>query len=416
VDTVYGKRTGAAGAASVNGTSVLARMFAEAGFRVSSWERMSPRLKAYDVVVWAPDNFQPPTEAQRDFMEQWLREEHNRTLIYIGRDYDAAIAYWTKIRPEAPPGQVQEINRRLAAARVDYDARFSGMPKEQFCRWFTVRRDGARRKVKSLTGPFSRGIDASQVEIELRARFDVPTVEDVEQYAGGIDDGDEDDELTEAADEGEYSLLSEYLEPADFLPGEIDVLLASRNDPLVTRIKDPSFASESQILVVTNGSFLLNLPLVNHEHRKLAGRLIDACGQPGSVGFLESGPEGPPIFLDEPRAKYPTGLEALIVWPIGCMLMHLAVVGIVLCFALFPIFGRPRELPPESTSDFGKHIDALGHLLQRVGDPKYAADRVAQYQHSVRGETTGSRGVVRPKLERIKPVQEVEADTDAADK
>jgi len=33
-------------------------------------------------------------------------------------------------------------------------------------------------------------------------------------------------------------------------------------------------------VLVNNGSFLLNLPLVNLEHRKLAARLIGASGPP----------------------------------------------------------------------------------------------------------------------------------------
>jgi hypothetical protein len=386
-------------------------MFANAGFRVSSWERMSPRLKDYDVVVWAPDDFQPPTPKQREFIEGWLREKPNRTLAYVGRDFDAAAAYWQRIRPLAPPDQVAEIDRRLAAARADHEASFSKMPREQFCRWFTLRRDEARRKVKSLSGPFSRGIDAGKVEIRLRARYDTPTVEDVQLAS---DAGDEAGESTEGQDEEAYPWEQYLYDPADELPSEIDVLLASQDDPLVTRIRDASFADGSQILVVTNGSFLLNLPLVNHEHRKLAGRLIDACGEPGSVGFLESGPGGPAVFLDEPRSRYPTGLEALIVWPIGCILMHLAVVGIVLYFALFPIFGRPRGLPPEPICDFGKHVDAMGQLLRRAGDPQYAADRVAQYQQTVRGETAASRGTAQPQTAPIKRAGETSAGAVAA--
>ncbi len=47
---------------------------------------------------------------------------------------------------------------------------------------------------------------------------------------------------------------------------------------------------QSQLLVVANGSFLLNAMLVNHEHRKLAGKLVDAIGPGGrDVVFLESG-------------------------------------------------------------------------------------------------------------------------------
>ena len=170
------------------------------------------------------------------------------------------------------------------------------------------------------------------------------------------------------------------------------MLLGSHDDPLVTRVWDESFREGNQVIVVTNGSFLLNLPLVNHEHRKLAGRLIAASGAPGKVAFVESGPGGPPVLDEEPDTGLPTGLEALIVWPIGCILMHLAVVGILYCFAGYPIFGRPQELPADSVADFRKHIDAVGELLQRTNEAGYAAERLTQYQQTVRGEAASQRG------------------------
>ncbi len=90
IDTAYGLRSGSEGAASVNGTSVFARMFEEAGFRVSTWKRMSPKLKEYDVIVWVPNDFDPPSRRHRDFFDNWLLTGHQRTLIYVGRDFDAA--------------------------------------------------------------------------------------------------------------------------------------------------------------------------------------------------------------------------------------------------------------------------------------------------------------------------------------
>ena len=181
IDTVYGRRTGAEGAASVNGTSVFARLFEQSGSRVSTWKRLSPKLKDYNVVVWAPDDFDPPTEEQRQFFRQWFWQSDGRTLIYIGRDYDAAITYWEKVRHTAPPAAVGEIDRRLAATRAEFDAARSEMPAKQFCEWFTLKRDGVPRDVRSLWGPLSQGIDASKVEIQLRARFDRPKPEDVER-------------------------------------------------------------------------------------------------------------------------------------------------------------------------------------------------------------------------------------------
>ena len=61
---------------------------------------------------------------------------------------------------------------------------------------------------------------------------------------------------------------------------------------------------QSQLLVVSNGSFLLNAMLVNHEHRKLAGKLIDTIGPGGrDVVFLESGQ----IKIDQPASPGPAG-------------------------------------------------------------------------------------------------------------
>ncbi|HUG66327.1 MAG TPA: hypothetical protein VMM76_01170, partial [Pirellulaceae bacterium] len=45
IASTYGQRRGSEGGPSVNGTAVLAGMFAEAGHRVSSWSRLSPKLE-----------------------------------------------------------------------------------------------------------------------------------------------------------------------------------------------------------------------------------------------------------------------------------------------------------------------------------------------------------------------------------
>src|SRR5438876_3405982 len=58
--TTYGRRRGGEAGRSVNGTAVLADMFRARGHTVTTMSRFSPRLDKYDVVVWAPDNFEPP--------------------------------------------------------------------------------------------------------------------------------------------------------------------------------------------------------------------------------------------------------------------------------------------------------------------------------------------------------------------
>ena len=165
---------------------------------------------------------------------------------------------------------------------------------------------------------------------------------------------------------------------------DADTLLKSENNVLVS---STSFnENESQLIVVVNGSFLLNAMLVNHEHRKLAGKLIDCIGAPKKhVVFLESGPGGPPIFDRDPAGSS-MGLAIFHVWPTNWILMHLAAVGILFCFARWPIFGRPREPEREAVADFGKHIDALAELLARSRDRSHALARLLHYQQATRSD------------------------------
>ena len=128
----------------------------------------------------------------------------------------------------------------------------------------------------------------------------------------------------------------------------------------------------------------MNLPLVNHEHRKLAGKLVAACGPTGKVVFLESGPGGPTVYDDEPDADGPTGFEIFTVWPVGLIVLHLTVLGITACLALFPIFGRPRQLEDDSPADFGKHVQALGELLEATDDQDYALQSIQHYRDLTR--------------------------------
>src|SRR5688572_12114004 len=69
LETTYGK-AGGAGAKSVNGVSVLATMFEEEGYDVMAVTRLTPRLKNVDTIVWAPNDFQPPSEKHRQYFEK----------------------------------------------------------------------------------------------------------------------------------------------------------------------------------------------------------------------------------------------------------------------------------------------------------------------------------------------------------
>jgi len=331
-------------------------MFQQAGHKVYSWSSLSPRLwERADCIVWFPDDFQPPSEEVCDWLESWLWDKPGRTLIYVGRDYDAAWHYWQKVEPLAPADQQAEIRGRKSSARADFLLARRETPKSEDCGWFTVKGKYRPRKVRTLEGraEWLEGIDPTKLEIELSGRM---------------------------------------------LPSsDAEVVLSSQRDMLVSI--EPW--DESQSIVVANGSFLLNIPLVNHEHRKLASKLIDAVGEPGqTVVFLESDAGGPPIREKDPTVSLPSGLEIFNVWPTNWILLHLAVAGILFCFSRWPIFGRASEPQPRPPSDFARHVEALGELLERTGDADFAAARIAHCRETLRPEQRAEgRGKKRRRLQ-----------------
>jgi len=340
ISSGYGRRRAPNARTSVVGTAVLAEMFEQAGDRVFSWYLLSPRIRdRADCVVWFPDDFEPPNKEARQWLEDWLLAVPGRTLIYVGRDFDAPSWYWQRVKPDTPSEQRPEINHRAAVAKSEFRIERQAIPNSEDCEWFTVKGQYQPRKVRSLQGApdWVAGIDPAGLEIELNGRF---------------------------------------------LPSrDAQVLLASEGDMLISRQQ----WDESQLIVVTNGSFLLNLPLVNHEHRKLAGKLIGAVGPPGqTVVFLESSAGGPFIRDEDPAAGMPTGLEIFNIWPTNWILLHLAIAGIIFCFSRWPVLGRPYEPEPPSQSDFGQHIRALAELLKRSRDHAYATTRLLRYQQTTR--------------------------------
>lgn len=347
IDTQYGSRQRPGSPQSVNGVTALADMFARQGHRVRSWSWLSPQLNEQaDVIVWFPDRMVPPEQETRRWLEDWLLEKPDRTLIYVGRDFDGGLAYWEAIKPTAPPDQATVIGERVVDAMHEATMQRTLVTPDVDHDWFEMHPSGRRLEVSSLEGSpeWIEGIDAADVEIQLRSRF-----------------------------------LS---------PSWVETLLSSEDHAIATRDQ----WGDSQLIVVTNGSFLLNYGLVNHEHRKLASRLIDSVGEGKTVYFLESGQWGDPeIREDDPDLEMPSGLAVLTVFPFNYLLLQLALVGIVFCWSRAAIFGRARTPVDESVSDFGQHVEALGDLLARTGDHEYARQRLEQYHQGKWHDEPASR-------------------------
>ncbi|MEM7313384.1 MAG: DUF4350 domain-containing protein [Planctomycetota bacterium] len=353
-DVEYGKRVGLSVGRSVSGTTVFADMFQSAGCRVRSATTLGRVVDNADVVVWFPDRFRPPEKPARDHLEDWLQSEKGRILIYVGRDFDAERIYWESVVDSAPLDQKIELRKRQAKAEAKYASLRSGFPSDEDCGWFKLDRTKPTRQIESVSGRIGKGLDPAKADMQLSTRYLI---------------SDEIRDLKNKSWRGS---------------AKMETLLRSDGDMLVGKITRTSW-KRSKLIVVANGSWLLNLPLVNHEHRKLAARLIRECGGSGKkVVFLESGPTEPRISGKGSNQHH--GLEAFTVWPLNCILMHLAGLGLVLCFSMFPIFGRPRELEGNTISDFGKHIRAIGSLLSRTNDREFAVERRKYYQKRVAGE------------------------------
>jgi hypothetical protein len=341
--TVYGQRHGA-GTRSVNGTLVLAERFDQAGFRVSGWRRLSPKLERERVIVWAPDRFSAPRDEEIDYFENWLQADEGRTLVLVGRDYDAAIDYWQRVLKQASGAQRLRARQQLAQAQAAYQARRHAERDDNTCSWFAWDFDVLPERLTSVEGPLISDADSLAVDLPNSCQLTLHEGTHDDEWAGNL--------RSEALLSGDGRLLAARLR-REFWP-------------------------DSQIIVVVDGSWLLNLPQVDRAKRQLASRLIEACGPPNRVCFLESGPE--PLTITSSDTELPLVLQMFQIWPVNLLMLHLVAVGLIYCFHVCPIFGRPRRLPEERLSDFGKHISAVGELLERGQDYAYAKAQLDQYQ------------------------------------
>jgi hypothetical protein len=433
LNTEYGVRRSPRGAGSVSGVGVLADMFEQRGHRVSTFRHLSPKIRENDVIIWAPDDLTPPSEEVRTFLEDWLYARDGRTLVYIGRDYFPELDYWKAVRKGASPELVETVQRRLARASLERDSRREALPEKgpKYARWFTLVPKPARQ-VRQVSGEWverlrrqGTPIDEEKLDIRLAARLRPPTPKEMSDkkeqdqlvfkelltsdgdalvYRVGFAEGfvppspeaeEEDDGSEDEPDDVDYYYDDEPLFEDEY-EFEFDDYGYGEAKP-----RTP----DSQILVAANGSFLLNLPLVNPQHRLLAGELIEQCEyrEELQVAVLETGAQGAPVYLEEPN-PLPSYLKLLTVWPLNVILLHALALGILVCFFFAPIFGRPIDrriqtvvegrpifvsIGSETTgpSDFGRHIEALGELMSRTGDVQYAHARLQHYEQYVRRDS-----------------------------
>ena len=366
-DATYGEGVQSKGRFSVNGTAVFANMFESAGHSVRFSTRLDSRVRASDVIIWAPDSFIGPNEREREWFESWIFEGTGKTLIYIGRDYDAELPYWSKVIRTSTGDSKAAAQKKFNQAIMRHEALRQRTPEIQQLDWFTIDMTQSNRFVRDLTASDSLwldGIDTDKCEIAIRGEI---------QHRKFNNSG-----------------------------WHYEDLILAENTPLLFRM-GPVGNKDRSVLVAQNGSFLLNFSLINHEHRKLAGKIIDFCGEDLQVTFVESRQSGPSVGGNPSsganpnrpdREQRPGFFNLLMTNPLGLILIHLCIAGLIYCFLRFPIFGRARERFTVSTvvdhkgenrdiRNFGRHIDAVGGLLNKTRDTQHAGMTIQYYDQHV---------------------------------
>jgi hypothetical protein len=335
VETTYGRSRGA----SVNGTGALVEMFRAEGHEVRVTSRLNEALAEWaDTVVRFAPYPGRPDRAEAAWYEEWLADDPGRRLIYVPRDFNAESEYWGQVLAQLPKDADPALRLRIER-RKDSTANWADelphpskepAPVEP---WFDVApAPGAPINCKRLEGPWAVGVDPKDAALTRHQWL----------RAGEAD----------------------------------DILLTGDREPLAIALSGPADSDEPQVLVVANGSFLLNEPLVHRARRPLAGRVVRWAGaSPRRVAFVESrSPAG------GSRSRPPSLFAILWVEPFGWIAAHLGAFGLLASLAAAARLGRPRPEPPAGADRPVAHAEALGDLLARTRDLQAARALLDAYR------------------------------------
>jgi hypothetical protein len=354
LSTEYGRSAGSA-LSSVNGTSALAKLFRQSGHRVSVSRRLGDLVENADVVVWVPNDSDLPRRTVTRYFDSWLTQQPGRRLIYVVKDYQGALDYWQQMAATSPDDVVTQ--RELARAITRADVFGEALPLAGDCDWFRLERTvPSERQVDGGDWKWLFTIDDSN---ERRPRAVTRT------HIFPRDD--------------DVALSEDVVEVSDrWIP-----LLSDGDQTLVAEYRRNHWG-DSRVVAFSSGAWLLNLPLAKPDNRLIAEQLVNECASANRIVFLETGADGPTISDGKSRHH---ALEAFTVRPFNSILLHLTVLGMFFCCAVFPIFGRPQPVVEVVRSDFRRHVVALGELLARTGDVDYARARRDYYWTKVRRDS-----------------------------
>lgn len=369
IEVRYGKNS----SDSVNGTGILREMFNKAGFTTRTRYSLRPELnRNSDVLIWFPNDLDPPTQKQIQWFDNWLTSKSGRTLIYVGRDFDCEPLYWAEVQKRGLSANPAKVAGHLQVSTSRVAREISTMTLPMNSSWFSKTTLATQGLVGKLGGPWSASVNSAQHEIHANTTLAGSTWSTGKPLLT-VQTGPKNKPTTE-----------------DFVFEETVTATTNWN---AGGWNNNTSNNQSQRIIINNGSFLLNYALVNKEHRVIADHLIKHLAGATNVTFIESNQGGPPVHDTDNYSEHPNAWQLFKIQPLGTILFHLALIGIVFCFVRWPIFGRTRQEPSLSSFDVALHLKALASLLRISKDTGEAQRRVAQY-HAMQRELS-KRGIVK---------------------
>ncbi|OYP31722.1 hypothetical protein [Rhodopirellula sp. MGV] len=405
LSTQYGGTKGYFARRSVNGLTTFHDAFEKADFSTRDVNRLTQRTRKIAAFVWTPMEITLIDFNTGQWIDRWL-EQGGRTLIYVVPDSGSESEYFRQASSKADPSQRIEYRRKLGESLISNHQQQVQRVSVDFGQWFV-----ATPKVQRAT--VTVGQDASSdTAWSDTARLIGDEPQDFEWVIAPSQVAQGSPAISPPSATGAINpAITPSVQPTQHSgkteSHEFESLLeTSGGETLVARVTSETW-NDSQIIVVAGGSLLTNFGLVHPENRALADSLIESTWQTASdahlvddetkltpdgddlaVGFITASDQLP-ISAEVGEIPRATGAEMLTEFPLSMVTVHAAVIGLIVCLVLLPIFGRPKQVDSGTLTHFGDHLDAVATLLWRRGGERFARERISDYMRQVRGETHG---------------------------
>lgn len=387
---------------SINGDTVFRSMCRQAGHTCSMPTRRPKEFDRYDCIVWyyysyPHASYKTPPRAPLETMDvadvvwlrQWMKKKPGRTLVIVNQGYLADVDYWNELMPLVPSEHRMWCRQKQYGA-IEKEFSFCTTAHELAEQWFErlvtdhqserLLDEAKTKRDKNESSNHETAVMMEQVKKNLSRfvkkeskdrvnglwfRFENHMNVKSTRTLSGLP------YWTDDLPDGPPLRMTRNLLPED----ETKVELYTDEYPLICRRE----VERGNVYVVCSGAFLLNYPLLKERNRILAARLISRLGPKKNIVFLR-GRSFIPSAKTEPEISYkvsPFALSRLSAFSL--LYWHLFFLVLIVFFWKFPIFGRPKRIPPPETVDFGRHMEAYGELLEQTGNVSWARNQIDKW-------------------------------------